>query len=178
MEQLPDFSITPSQKEYIHRILAIDIGKSRREQPDSPASETEKTKLRELVGSLPYAVSHSRPDLASRLGEVQAQMAQPKVSTLMLYITKYFVRHNHFPMSKSVFVTWILKRSLMFHLETHRLQAPGNSAHFTRFHHIHNHFSVEAPISPVSWSSRKRSRVVRSPSQLTRCPEALTALDG
>ena len=46
LEQLPDFSITESQKEYIHRILAIDIGKSRREQPDSPANEIEKTKLR------------------------------------------------------------------------------------------------------------------------------------
>ena len=26
----------------------------------------------------------TRPDLASRLGEVQAQMSQPKISTLML----------------------------------------------------------------------------------------------
>ena len=61
-----------------------DIGKSRREQPESPANEIEKTKLQGLVGSLQYAVSHTRPDLASRKREVQAQMSQPKISTLML----------------------------------------------------------------------------------------------
>ena len=49
LEQLPDFSITESQKEYIHRILAIDIGKSRREQPDSPANEIEKQSYEDLL---------------------------------------------------------------------------------------------------------------------------------
>ena len=84
LEQLPDFSIAASQKDYIHRILAIDVGKSRREHSDQPATEQEKTKLGGLVGSLQYAVSHTRPDLAFRLGEVQSQMANPTVQTLLL----------------------------------------------------------------------------------------------
>lgn len=41
------------------------------------------TRLRGLIGSMQYAVSHTRPDLASRLGEIQVQLSQPTVQTLL-----------------------------------------------------------------------------------------------
>lgn len=72
LEQYPDFSISASQQEYIHRILPIDIGRHRREQPQEPITESERTRLRALVGSLQYAVTHTRPDLAARLGKIQS----------------------------------------------------------------------------------------------------------
>lgn len=39
LEQLPDYSIRASQSDYIHRIMAIDIGRNRREQVDELISE-------------------------------------------------------------------------------------------------------------------------------------------
>ncbi|CAL1130755.1 unnamed protein product [Cladocopium goreaui] len=83
LEQLPDCSIRASQADYVHRILPIDIGKPRREQISSPVTDSEKSKLRGLIGSLQYAVTHTRPDLAARLGEVQTDMSSPTVQTLM-----------------------------------------------------------------------------------------------
>lgn len=63
LEQLPDFSVACSQEDYVRQIPAIDIGRPRRTQPESPVTESELSKLRGLVGSLQYAVTHSRPTL-------------------------------------------------------------------------------------------------------------------
>lgn len=71
LEQFPDSCIRANQGEYLKAIPAIDIGKYRRETPEACVTESEMTKLRGLIGSLQYAVSHTRPDLASRLGEIQ-----------------------------------------------------------------------------------------------------------
>ena len=73
LEQLPDFSISANQEDYVHAIPAIDIGRLRRQRPDEPIQENELTKLRGLVGSLQYAVTHTRPDIAAKLGEIQSQ---------------------------------------------------------------------------------------------------------
>ena len=84
LEQTPDFGITASQQDYIHGILPIEIGKQRRSFPEQSASESEKSALRGLIGSVQYAVTHTRPDLASKLGEIQVQIARPTVNTLLL----------------------------------------------------------------------------------------------
>ena len=41
LEQHPDFSVSCSQAEYVHNIPAIDIGKSRRNQPEASITEPE-----------------------------------------------------------------------------------------------------------------------------------------
>jgi hypothetical protein len=84
LEQLPDFSIMASQEEYVKSIPAIDIGKHRRQTPDASVSDDELSKLRGVIGSLQYAVTHTRPDMAAKLGEVQVQIAKATVQTLML----------------------------------------------------------------------------------------------
>ena len=84
LEQLPDFSIVASQEDYVRQIPAIDIGRHRRQEPQAPVSEAELTKLRGVVGSLQYAVSNTRPDMAAKLGEVQVQIARATISTLLL----------------------------------------------------------------------------------------------
>ena len=84
LEQHPDFSISCSQAEYVNNIPAIDIGKSRRNQPESPINEDELSKLRGLIGSLQYAVTNTRPDMAAKLGEVQTQVGRATVTTLMV----------------------------------------------------------------------------------------------
>lgn len=57
--------------------MAIDIGKTRRGQPQSALTEQELSKLQGIVGSLQYTITHARPDIASRLSEVQRQLAKP-----------------------------------------------------------------------------------------------------
>jgi hypothetical protein len=81
--QLPDCSIRASQDEYIHQIPHIDIGRPRRATPDSPVSPSELTKLRGLIGSLQYAVTHTRPDMAAKLGEIQTRVPEATVQTLL-----------------------------------------------------------------------------------------------
>lgn len=72
------------QQEYVKNIQAIDIGRIRRQNPESVVTEMELNKLRGLIGSLQYAVTHTRPDMAAKLGEVQIQIAKATVQTLML----------------------------------------------------------------------------------------------
>ena len=83
LDQLPDMSIRACQKHYIESILPIHVARDRRCHPESTLTAPERTSLRGLIGSLQYAVTHTRPDLAARLGEVQAQMSAPKVCTLL-----------------------------------------------------------------------------------------------
>ncbi|CAE7909075.1 RE2, partial [Symbiodinium sp. KB8] len=83
LEQLPDFTIRASQREYIRNVQHIDVGRHRRQTPEAPLSEEERSKLRGLVGSLQYAVTHTRPDVAAKLGEVQSQITTGTVQTLL-----------------------------------------------------------------------------------------------
>ena len=165
LEQLPDFSIRASQEDYIHRIMAIDVGKPRREQPESLTTESEKSKLRALVGSLQYAVTHTRPDLASKLGEVQASMSQPKVSTLMLCnkVLREAQENSH---------VQICFRSIPVEKVTHVSFGDASFASAKQLSSFQGSLicattedlndNKEAPISPLNWSSKKISRVVRS----------------
>ena len=83
LEQFPDFSIPASQADYAQAISRIDIARPRRVQPDAPVPEGARSKLRGLIGSLQYAVSHTRPDLAAKLGELQTQVTTATVATLL-----------------------------------------------------------------------------------------------
>ncbi|CAE7320795.1 GIP [Symbiodinium sp. CCMP2592] len=83
LEQMPGFTIRASQGEYIRQVLPIDVGRNRRQNPESPATEEERSKLRGLVGSVQYAVTHTRPDIAAKLGEIQSQITTATVQTLL-----------------------------------------------------------------------------------------------
>jgi len=39
-------------------------------------NESELSKLRGVIGSLQFAVTHTRPDMAAKLGEVQVQISK------------------------------------------------------------------------------------------------------
>ena len=75
LELMPDFSIRANQSDYVHDIPAINVGRPRQRTPESSLTDHEMSQLRGLVSSLQYAVTHTRPDLAARLSEVQRQMA-------------------------------------------------------------------------------------------------------
>ena len=83
LQQFPDWSIRAQQTSYIRNIPAINVPRPRRVSPESPLTETEKSSLTGIVGSLQYAVTHTRPDLASRLAGIQMQMSSPTIQTLL-----------------------------------------------------------------------------------------------
>ena len=165
LEQMPDFSILANQEDYVHRIFAIDVGKTRRENPDSPVNEAEKSKLRGLEGSLQYAVTHTRPDIASKLGEVQAQMSNPVVNTLLLCNRVLREAQEHSNVK-------ICFRSLEPFSVTHVSFGDASFASAKQLNSFQGSLicattqslneNKKAPISPLTWSSKKISRVVRS----------------
>ena len=165
LSQLPDFSIVASQKDYVRNIPAINVGKNRRDQPDSPASEDEVTKLRAIIGSLQYAATHTRPDVAARLGEVQVQLSKPTVQTLLLANKVLREAQTHDEVK-------ICFRSISPDLVTHvafgdasfaspkQLASFQGSMIFATTPDLQK--NQQAPLSPLTWSSKKISRVVRS----------------
>ena len=165
LEQLPDFIVSCSQEDYVRQIPAIDIGRSRRTHPDSPVSESELSKLRGLVGSLQYAVTHTRPDIASKLGEVQTQISRTKVSTLIAANkvlrecqenSQVKICFRHIPVSE---VTHISFGDASFASPKQLSSFQGTIIFATDGKMDRNE---QAPISRLTWSSKKIARVVRS----------------
>eukprot|EP00439_Symbiodinium_sp_Y106_P060639 s3883_g9.t1 len=165
LEQLHDFSIRASQSEYVHRVPSIDIGRLRRQQPEAPVNEDERTKLRGLIGSLQYAVTHTRPDVAARLGEVQCQTTTATIQNLLLANKVLREAQEHHQVS-------ILFRAIP--VEKLTFVAFGDAS-FASSKNLNSHQGVlicatddrlnqncEAPISPLTWSAKKIPRVVRS----------------
>ena len=165
LEQLPDHSIMASQEDYVRQIPAIDIGKTRRQSPESSINEVELSKLRGLIGSLQYAVSHTRPDMAAKLGEVQTQVAKANIQTLLL-ANKVLREAQENSQVKVCFRS--IDPSELTHVSfgDASFASPKQLASFqgtlicATTPALDN--NQRAPISPLTWSSKKIARVVRS----------------
>ena len=165
LEQQEDYSIHANQAEYVRSIPAINVGRPRRQAPESPLSESEVSELRGIVGSLQYAVTHTRPDIAARLSEVQRQMAQPTVQALLdanrvlrdaqkhrLVTIKYqSISPENLTFVSFGDASFATSRNLSSH------QGVFLAATTTELRQ-----NVESPISPITWICKKISRVVRS----------------
>ena len=165
LEQQDDFSIHANQAEYIHSIPPINVSRPRRQTPEASLSDSEVSELRGIVGSLQYAVTHTRPDIAAKLSEVQRQMARPIVQSLLdanrvlrdaqehRLVT---IKYQSIAPDKVTFVSFgdaslANSRNLASH------QGVFLAATTTDLRH-----NIEAPVSPITWVSKKISRVVRS----------------
>ena len=151
LDQLPDMSIRACQTSYIEGILPIQIFRDRRLTPEDPLSPSEMTSLRGLIGSLQYAVTHTRPDLAARLGEVQSQMSTPKVYTL-LDANRVLRKAQDF---RSMTVTFHSIPVPEVKLNSHQGVLVGATTCALQQ-------NQEAPLSPLVWISKRIARVVRS----------------
>ena len=165
LEQLPDFSIRASQKDYVNAIPHIEIGKHRRSQPESAVNDQELSCLRGLIGSLQYATTHTRPDVASKLGEIQIQLSKPTVQTLLS--ANKVLRE-----AQSTSDVQICFRSISPKKLTHVVFGDASFASPKQLASFQGtivfattpdlHENKKAPVSPLTWSSKKISRVVRS----------------
>lgn len=82
VQQDLDYSITLNQSSYVGKIPAIHIDPNRKTQPELPVTDSERLALRGLIGSLQYAATNTRPDLASRLSSLQSAIDKATISTL------------------------------------------------------------------------------------------------
>ena len=165
LDQQPDFSIRASQKNYVEQILPVEVHRSRRQTPDAPLNPDEVTNLRGIVGSLQYAVTHTRPDLAAKLSEVQTQVAQPTIKTL-LQANKVLREAQEFSDTtitylsiKSGEITFVSFGDASFASQRNLSSHQGTLIGATTSQLDAN---VEAPMSPLVWASKKIARVVKS----------------
>ena len=82
-KQWDDGSIELDQRKYIDRIQPANIPRDRRAEPAQSVNDMERHALRQLCGSLQYAVVHSRPDLAAKVGILQSSVPHAKVEDLI-----------------------------------------------------------------------------------------------
>ena len=165
LEQRADYSIKASQSEYVRNIPQLDIGRSRRLTPEAEITEGERSRLRGLVGSLQYAVTHSRPDMAAKLGEVQSSIPKATVQTLMLAnkVLRETQEHHDvsiqfLPIDPGV-LTFVSFGDASFASSKSLSSHQGALICATNGDLLANR---EAPLCPLSWSSKKIPRVVRS----------------
>ena len=165
LEELPDFSIRASQREYVNHIPPIDIPRARRTDPSSPLTSSETSSLRGLVGSLQCAVTHTRPDIAACLAEVQGQIARGTVQTLLEANRTLKEAQEHSQVSvtfKSLSprdITFVSFGDAAFASKRDLRSQQGTIIAATTTDLSNN---VQAPLSPLVWTCKKISRVVRS----------------
>ena len=165
LEQFPDYSIRASQGEYVRNIQQIDIGRARRMLPEATVTEDERSKLRGLIGSMQYAVTHTRPDMAAKLGEIQGQVTKATVQTLLS--ANKVLRETQEQAEVCIYFLPISPQELTF--------VSFGDASFASSKNLNSHQgaivcatdsrlnkNVEAPLSPLVWTSKKIPRVVRS----------------
>ena len=165
LEQLPDYTIKTCQAAYVETIPQIDIGRHRRQDPTSGVTEAERSKLRGLIGSLQYAATHSRPDIAARVGALQSQVTKATVQTL--FEGNRTLRETQEHRDVSTFFLPIPVADVTF--------VAFGDASFANSRDLNSHQGTiicatnsllaanrEAPVSPMTWISKKIPRVVRS----------------
>lgn len=83
IHQDDQFNIHIDQQEYIQAITPIHIERNRRKTPQEPVTETERQELRGLIGSLQYASTNTRPDIAARLSMLQSTITSATIQDLL-----------------------------------------------------------------------------------------------
>ena len=165
MQQHPNKSITMSQSKYVCAIKPIRITNQRRSQQDEPISEDERQELRAVIGSLQYAAVHTRPDLASRLSNLQSSINKATVETLCfanqtLHEAKKF--HDVTITIQSIPIDDL--RFLAFSDASFASKTNPNSHTGSLIMSTHKDIqnNVTCPVSPLSWGCKKIQRVVTS----------------
>ena len=165
IEQLPDFSIKVSQKDYIHRIDPIDVNKDRRGQKDASINNHELQSLRGLCGSLQYAAVHSRPDIATKVAYLQKEIPRATVETL-LEANKVLREDKEFA-EVSLFIRPIPLQKITFasfgdasFASSQQLKA--QQGHFIMACTEELSKNETTDFSPIAWNTKQIGRVVRS----------------
>ena len=159
-----DKSVEYDQIEYVDKISPIEIKKCRRSQVNSPLNPEEDTQLRSLVGALQHAAVHARPDIAVKVGELQASVPRATVENLILASR---LLHEAKSNSVTLMTVPISVDRLSFCAFSDASFLPGKEkfAHQGRLVFATTPELLEnkkSEVAPVAWISMKIHRVTRS----------------
>ena len=164
LHQWEDGSIEMDQSSYVESIEAIEIPRQRRKDPESPVTDSERQRLRQLVGSLQYAAVHTRADICAKVGELQSAINSACVSHLLLANKVLHEAKTH---QVSIMIVPIKEEEVTFcafsdasFASSQKLSAHQGTIIFaTHTTLLDNHPAV---VCPMAWSSKRIPRVVRS----------------
>ena len=165
IQQSSDGTIHLSQSKYVKAIDPIKISTDRRKQSDEKVSEEERQQLRALIGSLQYAAVHTRPDLSSRLSNLQSSINSATVENL---ITANQVLHeakkHHDVTIKVQSININDLRFLAFSDASFASKSNPNSHTGTLIMATHKDIgsNITCPVNAISWGCKKIQRVVTS----------------
>ena len=165
LHQEPNKSIVLSQPAYIRKIKAIQIPQNRKDHEDLKITDEERQQLRGLIGSLQFASVNTRPDLASRLSNLQSQINSATVATLMqanraLHEAK---RHHDVTVTIQSIETKQVRFLSFSDASFASRKAPTSQAgNIILATHQQIEKNVSCPVSPISWGSKKIQKVVTS----------------
>ena len=165
MNQLPSGTITMKQTKYVNAIPPISMKTERKNQGEEPVTEEERQKLRALIGSLQYAAVHTRPDLSSRLSQLQPSINRATVNTISFANQTLHEAKKHSDTTIQIQAIPVDDfRFLAF--SDASFASKGNPSSHTGCMIMGTHKlisqNVSCPVSPLSWGSKKIQRVVTS----------------
>ena len=79
----PDGGLSCGHEDYINKVKPIPLEKGRQADPDSPATDKEKTQLRALVGALQWAATQTSPHLQVHTSMLAGEVPRATVSTIL-----------------------------------------------------------------------------------------------
>ena len=83
IHQDDQYNIHLDQTEYVRSIDPIAIDRNRRAKEQLEVSDSERQGLRGLIGSLQYAATNTRPDIAAKLSFLQSKINCARISDLL-----------------------------------------------------------------------------------------------
>ena len=165
IDQLPNGTITMKQTKYVNAIAPIPISNERKSQMENPVTEEERQKLRAIIGSLQYAAVHTRPDLSSRLSQLQSAINQATVTTLAFANQTLHEAKKHSGTTIQIQPIPIDDFGFLAFSDA-SIASKGNPSSHTGCMIMGTHKliaqNVSCPVSPLSWGRKKIQRVVTS----------------
>eukprot|EP00435_Cladocopium_sp_Y103_P035320 s3392_g9.t1 len=165
VSQQPDKSINLSQSSYVRKISSIPIDPNRKTQPELPVTEAERLALRGLVGSLQYASTNTRPDLASRLSLLQSEIPKATVNTLQEGNKLLHEAKKHHDVTITIRPIPVKDFRFMAFSDASFASQKKPDSHAGLFivgTHQKISQNLQWPISPISWGCKKIQKVVTS----------------
>ena len=164
LHQWDDSSIEMDQRDYVEGIEPINVSRERRKNPESPLTETERARFRQLIGSLQYAAVHTRADISAKVGELQSAVNRAQV-THLLEANRVLYEAKTNPVSIMIVpiaeneVTFCAFSDASFASSTKLSAHQGSMIFATHSSILENQTAV---VCPMAWSSKRIPRVVRS----------------
>ena len=165
VSQQPDKSINLSQSAYVRKMNSIPIDPNRKTQPELAVTENERLALRGLVGSLQYASTNTRPDLASRLSLLQSEIPKATVGTLQEGNKLLHEAKRHHDVTITIRPIPVADFRFMAFSDASFASQKKPDSHAGLFivgTHQKISQNLQCPISPVSWGCKKIQKVVTS----------------